>query len=264
MSDIQLSLKGKVALIGGSSQGIGWEIAKLYALAGAKCILMARNQSKLAARIEELNKISDVKHEYVVVNLRDTASLLEVLAPVLDNNTIDILVNNSGGPAGGPLIDAAPKALEDAFAQHVIANQVLTAAVVPTMQKKQWGRVINIISTSVKVPLTGLGVSNTIRAAVGNWAKTLANELGKDGITVNNVLPGATATTRLEEIINNRSEKQKVSYDEVAQKMQSEIPIGRFAKPEEIAFAALYLASTWADSINGINLPVDGGRTPNL
>lgn len=264
MSNIQLSLKGKVALIGGSSQGIGWEVAKLFAQVGAQCILMARNEAKLTARVQELNGISDNKHDYVVVDMSETSNLLKVLTPVFEEYTIDILVNNSGGPAGGPLIEADPKALEDAFAQHVLANQVITSAVVPAMRKKHWGRIINIISTSVKAPLTGLGVSNTIRAAVGNWAKTLANELGKDGITVNNVLPGATSTTRLDEIINNRSQKQDVSYEEVAEKMQGDIPIGRFAKPEEVAFAALYLASSWADSVNGINLPVDGGRTPNL
>jgi 3-oxoacyl-[acyl-carrier protein] reductase len=132
------------------------------------------------------------------------------------------------------------------------------------MKEKKWGRIINIISTSVKIPLANLGVSNTIRGAVGNWSKTLANELGKFGITVNNILPGATGTERLESIISGKSSKTGISASEVEQEMLNEIPVGRFGKPEEMAFAACFLASDKAAYINGTNVVVDGGRTGNL
>lgn len=261
---ITLSLSGKIAVIGGASQGIGWAIAQVFAEAGAKCILLARNEGTLKERVKQLENNSGISHEYLALDYGQPEGFKELLTPILSRYSVDILVNNTGGPAGGPLIKATNEALQNAFQQHVIANQSLAALIVPQMQSKGWGRIINIISTSVKVPLKGLGVSNTIRAAVGNWAKTLSNELASSGITVNNVLPGATSTGRLQEIIHNRSEQNELSENEVTNQMQSEIPIGRFATPQEVAYAALFIASNLADSINGINLPVDGGRTPSL
>jgi len=178
--------------------------------------------------------------------------------------TPDILVNNTGGPKGGPIIDADTSEFLAAFNQHLICNHILVQALYPGMKSKGGGRIINVISTSVKQPLNGLGVSNTIRGAVANWSKTLSNELGAFGITVNNVLPGATGTERLSEIIKNKASKQGVSIEQASTAMSNAVPLKRFAKPEEIAHAITFLASECASYINGINLPVDGGRTKSL
>jgi len=179
-------------------------------------------------------------------------------------NVAEILINNTGGPPGGLAFDANTDEFLSAFTNHLICNQVLAQALVPGMKKKSYGRIVNVISTSVKQPLNGLGVSNTIRGAVANWAKTLANELGQFGITVNNVLPGATNTVRLESILKSKAEKTGKSYDEVADGMRSTIPASRFAEPSELGSAIAFLASPAASYINGINLPVDGGRTKCL
>jgi 3-oxoacyl-[acyl-carrier protein] reductase len=177
------------------------------------------------------------------------------------NGGAHILINNTGGPPAGKISDAKTGEFLQAFNNHLICNHILAEAVLPFMKQEQFGRIINIISTSVKQPLKGLGVSNTIRAAVANWAKTLSLEVAAFGITVNNVLPGATSTARLQGIISNKSEKLKTSSETITQEMLEEIPAGRFAEAEEIAAAVAFLASPAAAYINGINLPVDGGRT---
>jgi 3-oxoacyl-[acyl-carrier protein] reductase len=173
-------------------------------------------------------------------------------------------VNKTGGPPAGQAIDANPEDFLKAFSNHLICNQIMTQAVVSGMKKEKYGRIINIISTSVKVPLRGLGVSNTIRGAVANWSKTLSLELGPFGITVNNVLPGATMTARLESIINTNAQKKGISIEEAKQEMIKEIPSGRISEPHEVAAAVAFLASPAAAYINGINIPVDGGRTGSL
>ena len=147
---------------------------------------------------------------------------------------------------------------------HVVCNQILSQAVIDSMKKAYYGRVVNVISTSVKVPINGLGVSNTIRGAVASWAKTMANELGQYGITVNNVLPGFTNTNRLKTIISKKAQVQKVSEEDIANSMLSTVPSSRFGDAEEVANAIAFLCSPAAAYINGINLPVDGGRTGTL
>ena len=179
-------------------------------------------------------------------------------------NAVHILINNTGGPAPGPAHLAKAEEFLLAFQAHLINNHQLMQLCLPGMKQAGYGRIINIISTSVKIPLPNLGVSNTIRGAVGNWAKTLANELAAFGITVNNVLPGATATERLTGIIKNKANKFNISEEDAREEMKAEIPAKRFAQPEEIAYAAAFLASPAAAYINGINVPVDGGRTGNL
>lgn len=262
---MNLDLSGKRALVCGSSQGIGKAVAFQLAHQGASITLLARNKEVLEQIKQELPTSALQKHEIVVADFSNPNTLQQVIEEYMqDGKQIHILVNNTGGPAGGEMVQENPQKFIDTFQQHLICNHILAQAVVPSMKESNYGRIINIISTSVKAPLANLGVSNTIRGAVANWAKTLANELGKFGITVNNVLPGATATQRLASIISNKSSKIGTSEDEVTEEMKKEIPLQRFAQPEEIAYAVAFLASPSAAYINGINLPVDGGRTASL
>lgn len=249
----------------GSTQGIGFAAARELADLGATVVLMARNAEKLVAAAKHLPTPNHQKHTFLVADFAQPNTVAEAIKQLLANGAvINILVNNTGGPASGPILSATPDAFRAAFESHLVCNHLLVTACVPGMVASSYGRIINVISTSVKVPLAGLGVSNTIRAAVGNWSKTLANELGHHGITVNNVLPGATETERLHSIMANKAEKSGQPLDTVSTHMLEEIPMRRFGKPEEIGQAIAFLASPAAAYISGINLPVDGGRTPNL
>lgn len=258
---MNLELKNKNALVCGSTQGIGKATAILLAQEGANVTLVARNEEKLKSVLAELPNTNQ-NHNYLVADFTNPTELKQKLAE--NGAKFHILVNNTGGPAGGAVFNAKLDEFERAFTMHLKCNHVLVQAVVPFMKDEKYGRIINVISTSVKQPLDGLGVSNTIRGAVANWSKTLANELGQFKITVNNVLPGATNTERLNEIINNKAKKTGKSVDEVAEAMKNASPAKRFAKPEEIANAIVFLASEKASFINGINVPVDGGRTKSL
>lgn len=261
---MNLSLQNKNALVCGSTQGIGYATAVELALLGANVTLLARNESKLKEAITTLPNNGQQNHSFLVADFADTQALQALASNTIAKKTYHILVNNTGGPPAGPAHLAKVDEFTQAFNNHLVANHILVQAVLPAMQAEGYGRIINIISTSVKQPLPNLGVSNTIRAAVGNWAKTLANELGKFGITVNNVLPGATNTSRLQSIITTNAQKKSTTTDAIESHMVAEIPAGRFALPEEVAAAAAFLATPAAAYINGINLPVDGGRTGNL
>jgi 3-oxoacyl-[acyl-carrier protein] reductase len=258
---MNLEIQHKNALVCGSTQGIGKASAIGLAAEGVNVTLISRNEEKLKAVLAELPN-NNQKHSYIVADFSNPQELKSKLEAL--KLEFHILINNTGGPAGGPVFNATLEEFESAFTQHLKCNHVLVQAVVPFMKSKCFGRIINVISTSVKQPLEGLGVSNTIRGAVASWSKTLANELGEYGITVNNVLPGATGTERLTEIINNKASKTGKSFDEVAEAMKNASPAKRFAKPEEIANAVVFLASEKASFINGINVPVDGGRTKSL
>lgn len=259
---MNLNLQNYTALVCGSSQGIGRASATELALLGARIVLLARNEDALKATCSELPSPNGQQHHYLTADFSNPAQVASVVDTfVKAGNPIHILVNNTGGPPGGPIVNATTDAFFNTFNQHLICNHLIAQAVLPGMKEARFGRIINIISTSVKQPLKGLGVSNTIRAAVANWSKTLSIEVAPFGITVNNVLPGATATQRLSSIIENKSQKQNHSIDEVEQEMLAEIPAGRFGRPEEIAAAVAFLASPAAAYINGINVPVDGGRT---
>lgn len=262
---MHLSLEGKTALVCGSSQGIGKACAIGLAKAGARIVLFARNKETMASVLKELHVFNPINHEFVVADFAKPLFVSEAINHYLSKGEqIDILINNIGGPASGPIIDAGIDEFRNAFEQHLINNHILAQACIANMKKNKFGRIINIVSTSVKQPLSNLGVSNTIRAAVGNWAKTMANELGAFGITVNNVLPGATSTARLSTIIATKAENKGISEVSVSQEMLAEIPAKRFGRPDEIANAVVFLASNEASYINGINLPVDGGRTSCL
>lgn len=260
-----INLQGKNALVCGASRGIGNAIAKQFAALGANVTLISRSESILERVIRDLDTDMGQKHDFIAADFNKPEELREKLqAKIHEPKVYHILVNNTGGPPAGLAIDAELHEYTTAFTQHLLCNQVLVQAVVDGMRASGYGRIINIISTSVKIPLKGLGVSNTVRGAVGNWSKTLANELGQYGITVNNILPGATATDRLNQIIEGKATKQQHSIEDVSKEMTDEIPLGRFAKPEEPAYAAAFLASEFAAYITGINVPVDGGRTGNL
>ncbi|MFK7948567.1 MAG: SDR family oxidoreductase [Saprospiraceae bacterium] len=261
---MNLSLIGKNALVCGSSKGIGKAVALELATLGANVILVARSEGKLGAVLTELDTSKNQKHGFIIADFSDSVDLEQKVQRLVAQQPIHILINNTGGPAGGAIVDAEPQAFIQAFHNHLICNHILAKSVIDGMKTEGYGRIINIISTSVKIPLTGLGVSNTTRGAVANWAKTLANEVGQFGITVNNVLPGATETGRLDEIMNNKAKKANVSLETIASKMKSIIPLQRFAAPKEIAYAVAFLSSPSANYINGINLPVDGGRTKSL
>lgn len=261
---MNLDLTGKRALVCGSTQGIGKATAIELALLGANVTLLARNKEKLQLVLEELPAHQEQKHGILIADFTDPKLLKSIIENYTAKNGVDILINNTGGPSGGQAIDAGTDEYINAFNMHLICNQILVQAVVTGMKRNHFGRIINIISTSVKTPLKGLGVSNTIRGAVASWAKTLALELGPFGITVNNVLPGFTMTGRLKFLINSISEKEGKSTDQVKNEMISTIPAGRIADATEVAAAIAFLASPAASYINGINVPVDGGKTPSL
>lgn len=258
-------LHNKRALICGSTQGIGKAIAICFANLGCEVILLARQQDRLKAVVRSLSTRMNQRHAFLVADFACPDNLQQVLSDRLTEfEPVHILVNNTGGPPPGLMQEADAAELIAAFSQHLLCNQLLVQAVLPAMQQNSYGRIINIISTSVKQPIAGLGVSNTIRGAVANWSKTLAGELAPSGITVNNILPGATDTSRLQTIIAAKATKMNKTAEQIVSELKKEIPMRRFARPEEIATAAGFLASDQAGYITGINLPVDGGRTSCL
>ena len=258
-------LNHKTAIVCGSTQGIGKATAIQLANMGATVILVARNEGKLKEVAAELPNEYSQNHSYIVADFSNPSNVKDAIEKWVNaGNKADILVNNTGGPKGGPILNAAIDEFYSAFSQHLICNHILVQALVPGMKELGGGRIINVISTSVKQPLPNLGVSNTIRGAVGNWSKTLANELGPFNITVNNVLPGATNTDRLQTLAKIKSDQINESVDAILDEMGSESPMGRIANPDEIASAIAFLASPAASYINGINVPVDGGRTKSL
>ncbi len=261
---MDLNLSGKRAVVCGSTQGIGKAAAVELALLGAHVTLVARNEARLEATVKELPVYSGQRHDYIVADFNMPDDLGKKIETYAAGNDVHILVNNTGGPPAGPALDAAMTDFISAFTSHLLCSQVLVQALVPGMKRAGYGRIVNVISTSVKIPIKGLGVSNTIRGAVANWSKTLSLELAPYGITVNNVLPGYTLTARLDGLIANKVQKTGRSLEEVQEEMIAEVPAKRMAAPEEVAAAIAFLASPAAGYINGINVPVDGGRTGSL
>ena len=262
---MNLDLTGKHALVCGGSQGIGRAAAIELAQLGADVTLLARSRDALDTAVAALPKVHAAQtHATIAADMGDHATLRAKVEASANAHPVHILVNNTGGPPGGPVHGAGADEFLVAFNQHVIAAQTLLQAVLPGMKATGYGRIVNVISTSVKEPIRNLGVSNTIRGATASWAKTLAGELGAFGITVNNVLPGYTQTQRLEQILAERTRATGKSSAEIEQAMLATVPAGRFAKPAEIAAAIAFLASPAAAYINGINVPVDGGRMQSL
>ena len=256
-------LKGKTAVISGAAgvRGIGFKTAQLFAEHGARVAIL-----DLDAKAAESAACSiGPDHLGLACDVADHAACQSAIAAVVKAfDHIDILINNTGGPAAGMIFDATENEFEMAFAQHVICNHILAKHIVPGMKSKGYGRIINIISTSVRIPLENLGVSNTIRGAVASWSKSMSNELAQYGITVNNLLPGFIATTRLDAVAIHFSEKAHVTKEEMVARMQSSVPAKRFGEPKEIAAVAAFLASPAASYVNGVSIPVDGGRTGTI
>lgn len=259
---MNLNLKGKTALVGGASQGIGQAVAEELAALGARVILLSRGKEKL----EQVAKgLSGSGHKVLALDVSDRVALkTEVTNLLKEVGPIEILICNTGGPKSGPIVNAVEDEFISAFQNHVLVNNLLVQLVLPGMKQRGFGRVVNVISTSVKIPIPGLGVSNTIRAAVANWAKTLSLEVASFGITVNNVLPGYTETPRLDSLRKATADRLQKSEQAVSEDWLKTIPAGRFGKPQEIAAGVAFLCSPAAAFINGVNLPIDGGRTGSL
>jgi 3-oxoacyl-[acyl-carrier protein] reductase len=261
---MDLNLKGKNALVCGSTQGIGKATAIELAALGATVTLLARDEAKLKSTFTELPCLQGQKHNFVVADFNFPDQVKTVINKLITEKDIHILINNTGGPPAGQAIDSKPEDFINAINAHLICSQILVQACVPGMKKEKYGRIINIISTSVKIPIKGLGVSNTVRGAMASWSKTLSLELGPFGITVNNILPGSIKTGRTESIIQIRSQKSGKTEDQIRQDMIDEIPAGRIAEASEVAAAVAFLAGPAAAYINGVSLPVDGGRTGSI
>jgi 3-oxoacyl-[acyl-carrier protein] reductase len=262
---MDLNLSGRHALVCGASQGIGLATATALAGLGADVTLLARRDALLRELAGQLPRIRDGQvHGWIAADAVDTERLQAQVEALAAGKPVHILVNNSGGPPPGTVHGTGIAAFESALRQHLFANHAVTEAVIPGMERDGYGRIVNVISTSVKEPIKGLGVSNTTRWAVAGWAKTLATELAPKGITVNNVLPGSTRTPRIDQIIDTTVARTGRSREDVFAGMVAEIPMGRFAQPEETANAIAFLCSPAASYITGINLPVDGGRTRSL
>lgn len=261
---MNLDLSGKRAVVCGSTQGIGKASAIELALLGASITVIARDEQKLQQTVKALSTSAAQHHDYIVADFNFPDDLKKKVEHHASQNIVHIIINNTGGPPAGQAIDAKVDDFVKAFSSHLLCHHILVQAFVGGMKKAGFGRIINIISTSVKIPIRGLGVSNTIRGAVANWSKTLSVELAPFGITVNNVLPGATMTGRLESIIKTNADKNSKTFDDAKQEIVKEIPAGRIAEAREVAAAVAFLASPAASYINGINVPVDGGRTGSL
>jgi len=261
---MDLNLKGKRAVVCGGSQGIGKAAAAELALLGASITLMARDETKLKEGVKELSTHAGQAHDFLIADFNFPDQVKKAIEHTLNRGDVHILINNTGGPPAGQVMDAQAEDFIKALTSHLICSQLLVQSVVPGMKKNSYGRIINIISTSVKIPIKGLGVSNTVRGAMANWSKTLSLELASFGITVNSVLPGSTKTGRIESIIQTRAQKSGRLPAAIRDEMIAEIPAGRMAEPSEVAAAVAFLASPAAGYINGVNLPVDGGRTGSL
>ena len=261
---VHINLHNKTALVCGSSDGLGYGTALELARAGAKVILVGRSAAKLKEKKQAIDAVNLLDNKTLELDFNNLDKVSESITALIKKTPIHILINNCGGPPPGKLIDASPQALQMAFGQHVLASHIISCKLIPTMKSSGYGRIINIISTSVRQPIMGLGVSNTIRGAMANWSKTLSLELADTGITVNNILPGTTKTSRLDNIINAKQTKFNISKEEAKNMMLAQIPMKRFAEVEEISRSILFLASPDASYITGVNLQVDGGKIKSI
>ncbi len=260
---MELSLQGKNALVCGSTQGIGRAIAELFAAAGASVTIFARDRLRSETVRSQLPTPAQQQHDILVADFTFPDQVAQVLQHHLTQTgrTYHVLVHNTGGPPPGKLAEAPIEAFEQAFRQHLWTAHRLMQALLPGMRAEGYGRILLILSTSVRQPLEELGVSNTVRAALASWMKTLSVEVAPWGITVNAILPGSIRTRRLEELWHYQAQRTGTSVEDIIARTVAQIPVGRLGQPEEVAMVALFLASPAASYITGVSIPVDGGRT---
>jgi 3-oxoacyl-[acyl-carrier protein] reductase len=261
---MDLNLAGKHALVCGASEGIGRAAAHELALIGADVTVLSRRADALERVVADLPRGHGQRHGFIAADVSRHDALREQVRALAAGKPVHVLVNNTAGPPGGPLHAAGADAIVEAFSRHLLASHLLVQAVLPGMRTDGWGRIVNVVSTSVREPIPGLGVSNTVRGAVAGWAKTLSREVAGDGITVNNVLPGFTRTGRIAQIVRDRAGKEGVAEAEVEAAMRRTVPAGRFAEPHEVAAAIAFLCSPAAGYVNGVSLAVDGGRMQSI
>lgn len=260
----EMQLNGKTAIVCGSSDGLGYGAAKELAKAGARIVLVGRSTTKLKQKKLAIDAINCLNNKTLELDFNNLEKVAESITALVEEVPIHILINNCAGPPPGKLMDADLESLQLAFGQHVLASHLISKKLIPVMMSSGYGRIINIISTSVRQPIMGLGVSNTIRGAMASWSKTLSLELAETGITVNNILPGTTKTGRLTNLINAKQTKFNISEEEAKDMMLAQIPMNRFAEVEEISRSILFLASPDASYITGVSLQVDGGKIKSI
>jgi 3-oxoacyl-[acyl-carrier protein] reductase len=261
---MDLDLSGRHALVCGASEGIGRAAAHELALLGADVTVLARRAEVLEQVAAALPRRESQQHGFLAADMSRTDTLRAQAEALAAARPVQVLVNNTAGPPGGPAYTAGEDAFLEAFRRHLLANQALVQALLPGMRAANWGRIVNIVSTSVREPIPNLGVSNTIRGAVAGWAKTLSRELAPFGITVNNVLPGYTETGRIDQIVRDRVAATGRSAEAILDGMRGNVPAGRFAAPSEIGGVVAFLASPAAGYVNGVSLAVDGGRMQSI
>ena len=261
---MRINLKNKRALIGGSSKGLGYAVAKQLAICGAEVTLVSRNESLLKKNIIELKELTECDHNYLVVDYNNSKDYKKIIDEFFKTNTIDILINNTQGPPAGDVLNVAESDYEKTF-NLLFQNTVNTSmAAIKGMKENNWGRIINMTSVSVKEPLSYLALSNTIRSAVTSWGKTLSIESGKYNITVNNVLTGFFNTERLNQLNKEKAKKFNIKTSEVFEKMSEMVPLKRIGEPEEFAYLIAFLSSEYSSYINGVNIPIDGGLLKSM
>ena len=261
---MNISLKSKRALVGGSSKGLGNAVANQLAMSGAQVTLVARDEELLIKNVKELNKKTDLTHDYLVVDYNDFNQYQIKIKEYFSLNPIDILVNNTQGPIPGDVMNVSLEDYQNSF-DLLFKNVVYTTMLaLKNMKKNKWGRIINMTSVSVKEPLSYLALSNTIRSSVTTWGKTLANDIGSNNITVNNILTGYFNTKRINELNFEKSKKLNIKIEEVFSAMENLVPLKRIGDPKEFAYLVTFLASDQASYINGVNIPIDGGLLKSL
>ena len=261
---MKINLSNKKALVGGSSKGLGYAVAKQLASCGAIVTMVSRNESLLKKNIIELKKLTGNDHNYILVDYNNTKKYKEIIDDFFKTNSVDILINNTQGPPAGDVLSVSESDYENTF-NLLFQNTISTSmAALKGMKKNGWGRIINMTSVSVKEPLSYLALSNTIRSAVTSWGKTLSIESGKYNITVNNILTGFFNTERLKELNSEKAKKFNIETDEVFQKMSEMVPMKRIGEPEEFGYLVAFLSSEYANYINGVNIPIDGGLLKSM
>ena len=261
---MRIDLDGKKALVGGSTGGIGKAIAIELSKCGADVTLMARDKEKLKKTINELSKNENSNHNYIEVDFNNFNDLKIVTKDFFKKNTIDILINNTQGPPAGGSLEKNVTDYQNSFDLLFKTHVWITSLALKGMTLKKWGRIINVASISVKEPLNYLVLSNSMRAALVTWAKSLSIDVAKNSITVNNILTGYFDTDRIQKLNSEKAKKMKIKPSEVRKAMENMVPMNRIGDPVEYAYLVCFLASNFSSYITGANIPIDGGLIKSL